>query len=85
MNNKRKDAPLCNGEINMKNAKGCCLSCKFFRLDNTDSGVCRVDKGISANYPQKRTDDQCPRWKDSGQQYFIRIGWIRAKKAEKEV
>ena len=65
----------------MKNAKGHCLSCKFYRLENAESGVCRVDKELTTNYPRKDTDDQCLRWRDSGQQYFIRIGWIRAKKA----
>ncbi|MFH0781005.1 MAG: hypothetical protein V2B20_03505 [Pseudomonadota bacterium] len=68
----------------MKDAKGYCLSCKFYRLDDINSGVCRVDKGTSADYPQKHTDDQCSRWLDSGQQYFIRVGWIKAKKAESE-
>jgi hypothetical protein len=66
----------------MKGAKGYCLSCKFYRLDDIDSGVCRVEKECSANYPKKRTADQCQRWRDSGQQYFIRIGWIKAEKAE---
>jgi hypothetical protein len=66
----------------MKGAKGYCLSCKFYRLDDIDSGVCRVDKEYSANYPKKRTDDQCQRWRDSGQQYFIRMGWIKAEKDE---
>ncbi len=66
----------------MKDAKGFCISCKFYRLDNTESGVCRIDKDSSANYPQKRIDEQCFRWRNSGQQYFIRVGWIKAKKAE---
>ena len=68
----------------MKDAKGFCLSCKFFRLDDTETGVCRVDKEFSTDYPQKKIADQCPRWRDSGQQYYIRIGWIKAKKAESE-
>jgi len=66
----------------MKDAKGYCLRCKFYRLDDIESGICRVDKESSTNYPPKRTDDQCPRWRDSGQQYYIRVGWIKAKKAE---
>ncbi len=66
----------------MKDAKGYCLSCKFYRLDDINSGVCRVDKGSSTDYPQKKTNDQCSRWRDSGQQYFIRVGWIKAKTAE---
>lgn len=68
----------------MKNAKGLCLSCKFYRLDDTDSGVCRVDKESSVNYPKKHNDDQCPRWRTSGQQYYIRVGWIKAKLAESD-
>ena len=66
----------------MKNDKGYCLSCKFFRLDTPESGVCRVVKDIAPNYPSKGINDACQQWQDSGQQYFIRIGWIKAKKAE---
>ena len=66
----------------MKNHKGCCLSCKFFRLDTPESGVCRLVKDVARNYPPKGIDDTCEQWKDSGQQYFIRIGWIKAKKTE---
>jgi hypothetical protein len=66
----------------MKDAKGYCISCKFYRLDDIETGVCRVDKEFSKQYPQKKTDDQCARWRDCGQQYFIRIGWIKAKKSD---
>lgn len=59
-----------------------CLSCKFFRLLDAGSGVCRVEKMDVADYPVKQTDEQCSRWRDCGQQYFIRIGWIKAQKAE---
>ena len=66
----------------MKNHKGYCLSCKFFRLDTPESGVCRVVKDVAPNYPSKGINDACQQWQDSGQQYFIRIGWIKANKTE---
>jgi hypothetical protein len=63
----------------MKGVKKICLSCKYFRLENVDSGLCRVDKASDKNYPDKRKNDDCVRWQDCGQQYFIRLGWIKAK------
>ena len=66
----------------MKEQKEQCLNCKFYRLENISSGVCRVDKDIDKNYPQMQNDDCCPRWKNCGQQYYIRIGWIKGQSAE---
>ena len=60
--------------------KKICLSCKHFRLMDEVSGLCRVDKGEAQKYPMKLTDDSCPRWKDCGQQYYIRTGWIKSQK-----
>ncbi|KGO35595.1 MAG: hypothetical protein WBN83_02460 [Desulfoprunum sp.] len=55
-----------------------CLHCKYYRLDDIFSGVCRVEK--MDIYPLKRNEDTCPSWRDCGQQYYIRLGWIKAKK-----
>lgn len=66
----------------MRGVKENCLSCKFFRLLDVESGVCRVEKMALADYPVKQTADRCARWRDSGQQYFIRAGWIKAQKAD---
>lgn len=55
-----------------------CLHCKHYRLDDIASGVCRVEK--MDIYPSKRNEDVCPSWRDCGQQYYIRLGWIKAKK-----
>lgn len=66
----------------MKGVKEQCLSCKFYHLQATDSGICRVDKGGGGGeYPSKQPGELCPKWRDSGQQYFIRVGWIKARKA----
>ncbi|RUM46503.1 MAG: hypothetical protein DSY80_02000 [Desulfocapsa sp.] len=59
-----------------------CLNCKTFRLENVDSGVCRVDKTVES-YPVKALKDSCEKWADAGQQYYIRQGWIK-KTLEKE-
>lgn len=66
----------------MRGVKNCCLSCKFFRLTDVEAGICRVDKVDDGQYPKKQADDLCGRWRDSGQQYFIRVGWIKSQKAE---
>lgn len=55
-----------------------CLHCKHYRLDDIASGVCRVAK--MDVYPPRRNEDTCPSWRDCGQQYYIRLGWIKAKK-----
>ena len=60
-----------------------CLNCKKFRLEDTQSGICRVDKTV--DYPTKSLEDTCDKWTDSGQQYHIRLGWIeKTLQREKE-
>jgi hypothetical protein len=66
----------------MKGVKEHCLSCKFFRLQDTESGVCRLEKMDVADYPIKKSDGHCAGWRDCGQQYFIRLGWLKAQKAK---
>lgn len=63
--------------------KRICLSCRNFRLDDPHSGVCRVDKSVD-EYPRKGTDETCELWKDAGQQYYIRTGWIKRTLAKAE-
>ncbi len=53
-----------------------CLNCKKFRLEDTQSGVCRQDKTVE-HYPMKSKDDTCENWLDAGHQYHIRLGWIK--------
>ena len=60
-----------------------CLNCKFFRLKDTQSGICRVDKTVE-NYPAKGVKDNCELWVDAGQQYYIRSGWIKKTKANEK-
>lgn len=60
--------------------KKICLSCKHYRLVDEMSGLCRVKKMEISKYPLKLNDDTCPQWKDGGQQYHIRKGWIKSKK-----
>ena len=60
--------------------KKICLSCKHYRLVDEMSGLCRLNKGSGEKYPMKLNEDSCPHWKDSGQQYYIRRGWIKSRK-----
>ena len=63
----------------MNDVKKICLTCKHFRLESVEAGLCRVNKGQDKNYPTKQKNDDCVRWHDCGQQYFIRLGWIKAQ------
>ncbi|MCF8055349.1 MAG: hypothetical protein K9K37_01760 [Desulfocapsa sp.] len=64
--------------------KKICLSCRKFRLEDTQSGVCRVDKSVE-HYPMKRIKDSCEKWVDGGHQVNIREGWIKSTlKKERE-
>ena len=56
--------------------KRICLSCRKFRLEDPQSGVCRSDKTVE-QYPMKSTEETCEKWEDGGQQHSIRLGWIR--------
>ena len=58
-----------------------CLSCRYFRLEDVHSGLCRVDRDLE-QYPMKLKEDGCDRWRECGQQYYIRTGWIKSKLAE---
>ncbi len=64
----------------MNDVKKVCLSCKYFRLTEIDTGICRVvKKDRVEEYPVKKNEDSCDLWKNSGQQYYIRLGWIKKK------
>ncbi len=62
-----------------------CLSCKFYKVEDAVSGVCRVlvkeTGNRDAERPMVRADGACDKWVDSGQQYYIRLGWIRSQQA----
>lgn len=70
----------------MKKPEKICLSCKHFHLVDAQQGKCRVDKGkIDKNdYPGKQPQDTCSDWLDGGQQYYIRVGWIKSAKEKAE-
>jgi len=57
-----------------------CLSCQHYHLVDERQGKCRLDKGRieKSEYPVRQHQDACGSWKDGGQQYFIRVGWIKS-------
>ena len=63
--------------------KSICMSCKFFKIEDTHSGYCRVQVRESGNKeaprPMVKKDDSCEKWQDCGQQYYIRLGWVRSQ------
>ncbi|MCG6929416.1 MAG: hypothetical protein LJE64_02580 [Desulfofustis sp.] len=66
----------------MKRPEKICLSCKHFHLVDERAGKCRLDKGkIDKNdYPVRQHQETCRQWLDGGQQFYIRIGWIKSRK-----
>lgn len=62
--------------------KTTCLRCKYYRVINETEGVCRVNGKESGNKKSMRpavtADHSCNQWIDSGQQYYVRLGWIKA-------
>jgi len=66
--------------------KKTCLNCKKYHPLDEESGRCRVDRNKvePSNYPVMKHEDLCERWQDAGQQYFIRIGWLKKLKSLKD-
>jgi len=65
----------------MRQQKKICLSCRSFSLQDSSSGVCKLVRELAA-YPLKATEDTCDQWRDCGQHYFIRTGWIKRQLAK---
>lgn len=63
-----------------------CLSCRHFRPVDRVSGICRVDRSTidASAYPLMKHRDSCEYWKDAGQQYYIRVGWVNNLKETAE-
>lgn len=61
----------------MKHLVKRCLTCRHYRPQDTEKGICRVDKTVSPDYPVMGHDDLCEQWVTAGQQYYIRAGWVR--------
>lgn len=64
----------------MKHLQKMCLSCVNFRAKSAEEGICKTDKSLSPKYPVFRHTDSCDRWKTCGQQYYIRLGWVKKQK-----
>ena len=68
--------------------KSTCMKCKFFKIEDSTSGYCNVqaretgDK--NADKPMVKQVDSCDKWADCGQQYYIRLGWVKAQNQKKE-
>lgn len=68
--------------------KSTCIRCKFFKIEDTMNGYCRVQVKETGNRnglkPMVNLDDSCDKWADCGQQYYIRRGWIKSQEALKK-
>lgn len=61
--------------------KTTCLGCKHFKIVDEEHGFCRVDKGSKNSHPKVKLSDKCEQWRDCGQNYYIRLGWLRANQS----
>ena len=61
-----------------------CLRCKYFRVKNSENGQCKVDKAAVEDLLLKGINDSCERWLDAGQQYYIRLGWMKKQQEKVE-
>ncbi len=55
-----------------------CLRCKFLRLRDGSGSLCRFGTAAGAPKTTVALDHYCPHWQDGGQQYYIRLGWLKA-------
>ena len=61
--------------------KATCLSCKYYKIKDARTGLCRVEALTSGNHqvdkPEVEAVHHCGQWVDCGQTYYIRLGWIK--------
>lgn len=65
--------------------KATCMNCKYYKIEDELTGFCRVSvKGETGKEKKEnkmvRQDYTCSEWQDCGQQYYIRLGWLKAQK-----
>ena len=62
------------------------MRCKFFKIEDTVSGYCRVNihETGDKNAPRAivKQDDSCNKWADCGQNYYIRLGWVKSQEGK---
>lgn len=68
--------------------KSTCMSCKFYKIEDAMTGYCRVTRSGKTgknkkDRPMVRQDHSCQEWQDCGQQYYIRLGWLKSQKDKK--
>jgi valyl-tRNA synthetase len=65
-----------------------CINCKFYKVENEAGGLCRWSdknkKTARQDWPAVQTADVCDHWFDSGQNYFVRLGWLQAQKKKEQ-
>ncbi|MHB8811173.1 MAG: hypothetical protein ACYC9M_14350 [Desulfobulbaceae bacterium] len=67
--------------------KQTCMNCKFYKVEDALSGYCRAEtkktSGKDGQQPMVRHDHVCAMWVDCGQNYYIRLGWVKAQEKKK--
>ena len=55
-------------------------------MKDAEGGVCRAKKNLlqpDGKKPAVQIGFTCEEWQDCGQQYYIRLGWIKGQSQEK--
>ena len=63
------------------------MNCKFYKVEDAQGGYCRAGAGNAPGKEARNTmvlhDHVCAQWDDCGQNYYIRLGWLKALQAKK--
>ena len=70
-----------------KKVKKICLSCKRYRIEDADKGICRLalKNNASEQSAGVAATHCCEQWADCGQTYYIRTGWLRQQEQKTEL
>ncbi|RJX20509.1 MAG: hypothetical protein C4563_06150 [Desulfobulbus sp.] len=59
------------------------MRCKHYKVEDAASGYCRAESALNADVNAKKVmvhhDHACQQWIDCGQNYYIRLGWLKAR------
>ncbi len=69
------------GETVIKKINTHCLNCKYYKIQDAETGLCRVEVLTAGNRdgqkPRVQADNSCSKWVNCGQGYYVRLGWIK--------
>ena len=61
-----------------------CLKCHYYKIIDLTTGLCRANREDNSVRPSVQAEMSCEKWRDCGQQYHIRLGWLKAQENGRE-